>query len=86
MSTTVPQNIKGCQIAGSHVPSRASLRHSRMLVGGKKSYQGKCAVYAKNFRYTQIQSKHDGLVYVYVSIHIFFMIDFKPFGFGYFWS
>ncbi|XP_055305216.1 homeobox protein 5 isoform X2 [Sitodiplosis mosellana] len=32
MSTTVPQNIKGCNIMGSHLPTRNSLRHSRMLV------------------------------------------------------
>lgn len=40
MSTTVPQNIKGCNIMGTHIPTRNSLRHSRMLVG-KKNYQGK---------------------------------------------
>lgn len=39
MSTTVPQNIKGSNIMGSHLPTRNSLRHSRMLVG-KKTYQG----------------------------------------------
>lgn len=39
MSTTVPQNIKGNDIMGSHLPTRHSLRHSRMLVG-KKSFQG----------------------------------------------
>lgn len=39
MSTTVPQNIKGPNIAGRHTPTRNSLRHSRMLVVNK-NYQG----------------------------------------------
>lgn len=33
MTTTVPQNMKGSNIMGSHLPTRQSLRHSRMLVG-----------------------------------------------------
>lgn len=40
MTTTVPQNIKGTNIMGSHTPTRSSLRHSRMLVINK-NYQGK---------------------------------------------
>lgn len=42
MSTTVPQNIKGSNIAGRHTPTRTSLRHSRMIVVNK-NYQGQCA-------------------------------------------
>jgi len=38
MATTVPQNIKGTNIMGSHAPTRSSLRHSRMLVINK-NYQ-----------------------------------------------
>lgn len=41
MTTTVPQNIKGCNFnTTQHLPTRNSLRHSRMIVG-KKNYQGK---------------------------------------------
>lgn len=40
MTTTVPQNIKGSNIAGRHTPTRTSLRHSRMIVVNK-NYQGK---------------------------------------------
>lgn len=40
MTTTVPQNIKGSNIAGRHTPTRSSLRHSRMIVVNK-NYQGK---------------------------------------------
>lgn len=47
MSTTVPQNMKGSNIGGSHLPTRNSLRHSRMLVG-KKSFQGKSEVNEPN--------------------------------------
>nr|CAD7404932.1 unnamed protein product [Timema poppensis] len=32
LSTTVPQNIAGGNIAGRHAPTRNSLRHSRMIV------------------------------------------------------
>lgn len=50
MSTTVPQNIKGTNIMGTHLPTRNSLRHSRMLVGNK-TYQGKyvfsCCLYTR---------------------------------------
>ncbi|XP_059617042.1 uncharacterized protein LOC132261974 [Phlebotomus argentipes] len=35
MATTVPQNMKPAQITGRHVPTRSSLRHSRMLVVNK---------------------------------------------------
>lgn len=38
MTTTVPQNIKGSNIAGRHTPTRSSLRHSRMIVVNK-NYQ-----------------------------------------------
>lgn len=40
MTTTVPQNIKGTNIMGSHTPTRNSLRHSRMI-GMNKGYQSK---------------------------------------------
>lgn len=39
MTTTVPQNLKGNNIAGRHKPTRNSLRHSRMIVVNK-NYQG----------------------------------------------
>ncbi|KAJ9586793.1 hypothetical protein L9F63_019613, partial [Diploptera punctata] len=32
MTTTVPQNIAATNIGGKHVPTRNSLRHSRMIV------------------------------------------------------
>lgn len=56
MSTTVPQNIKGCNIMGSHLPTRNSLRHSRMLVG-KKNFQGNAQIFhssliSSNFSYS----------------------------------
>ncbi|GAB0089046.1 hypothetical protein DMENIID0001_035250 [Sergentomyia squamirostris] len=35
MATTVPQNMKPSQITGRHIPTRSSLRHSRMLVVNK---------------------------------------------------
>lgn len=55
MSTTVPQNIKGCNIMGTHLPTRNSLRHSRMLVG-KKNVQGNAQIFhssliSSNFSY-----------------------------------
>lgn len=76
MSTTVPQNIKGCNISGSHLPTRSSLRHSRMLVGGKKSYQGKCAVYTQiSDTHTQTQSKRWVCARVRVSVHTHFLLD-----------
>lgn len=40
MATTVPQNMKPPQITGRHVPTRSSLRHSRMLVVNK-NFKGK---------------------------------------------
>lgn len=49
MTTTVPQNMKGSNIMGSHLPTRQSLRHSRMLVG-KKSFPGKAPTFAIPFR------------------------------------
>lgn len=41
MTTTVPQSMKNNNIMGSHLPTRQSLRHSRMLVGKNKNYPGK---------------------------------------------
>lgn len=36
MVTTVPQNVAAPKIEGRHVPTRSSLRHSRMIVLNKQ--------------------------------------------------
>lgn len=41
LSTTVPVNIARAPISGRHTPTRASLRHSRMLVLSQQTGRGK---------------------------------------------
>lgn len=41
LSTTVPVNFARTPIAGRHTPTRASLRHSRMLVLSQQTGRGK---------------------------------------------
>lgn len=65
MSTTVPQNIKGSNIAGRHTPTRSSLRHSRMIVVNK-NYQGTQLLFFWSY-YSNLISKN-----IYLLIIFFF--------------
>lgn len=69
MTTTVPQNIKGTNIMGSHTPTRSSLRHSRMLVVNK-NYQGELYM-----RITQMNFAVAGAALVLFDVHVNFCME-----------